>query len=212
MSFFKLPQSCQPHTFKNQRGFTLLEVLLALAIMAMLTLSGYLVLDGVLRAESAQRQQLAQLRSLQRAVMIMDKDFQQMIARNTRDTRLKYPVFSLSPSWLQSDDGRVSFIRGGWHNPQAYFNRANLQLVGYRLTHNTLERLYWTHVDVNRQAAPKFSLPLFTEVKSFKVTVFHQGRWQNSWTDPNTLPTAVRIDIVFNQQISLQRVYKIRDE
>ncbi len=203
-------------TKKRQSGFTLLEVLLALAIMAMLSLSGYLVLDGVVRAESQQRQALEKLRKIQRAVMIMDKDFQQIVARHWRDSRFQQPMFSLSPNDMQSDGGRVRFIRGGWGNPQGHFKRANLQLVGYRLNNQTLERLYWPHLDSNHQSATATILPLLEAVKTLKVEVFYEGRWQNSWRETDVLPTAVRVVIEFQPLDSasdgqrLSRVYRLR--
>lgn len=200
---------------KSNAGFTLLEVLLALAIMAMLSLSGYLILDGVLRSNAQQREQSEQLRQIQRAIVLMDKDFGQIIPRNSRDERLIYPMFAISPNWLQTDSGSVSFIRAGWQNPLAQFNRSQLQLVAYRLRKGTLERLYWQYVDSNRQKNQPVSIPLFTKVTSFKVEVFNNNRWQTMWRESRTLPKAIKLTIQFDKTAdnatpqSLQRVYYV---
>lgn len=188
-------------------GFTLLEVLLTIAIMATLSLSGFLLLDGISQAERQQRKQLADLRQLQRAIMVMDRDFQQLIPRTSRDGSTEYPMFSITPNWLASESGRVSFIRGGWNNPQLRFDRANIQLVAYRVNSGVLERLHWKYVDISRQTAPSFTLPLMKAVKSFKIEVFSQGRWLQSWQTPRHLPKAIRLTIRFADKNGFQRIY-----
>ena len=48
----------------RQRGFTLLEVLIAIAIFALLAMATYRMLDSVLQTDRGQRQQEQRLREL----------------------------------------------------------------------------------------------------------------------------------------------------
>jgi len=60
-------------------GFTLLEVLLAIAIFASLSLAAYEVLQGVLRNDEVTRNQVSRLGEVQRASAVLARDFQQAV-------------------------------------------------------------------------------------------------------------------------------------
>ncbi|MBS9778571.1 MAG: type II secretion system minor pseudopilin GspJ [Gammaproteobacteria bacterium] len=200
---------------RKQYGFTLLEVLLSLAIMTTLSLSGYLILDGIVKAQSQHSEHADKLRQLQRSVVIMDRDFQQIIPRTTRGGTVTYPMLEIRPNWISSDSGSVSFVRGGWHNPIAQFERSNLQLVAYRLKNRMVEKLYWNQLDIQRDTPPHATIPLFENVKKLDIDAFSNGSWSNTWTKANALPEAIRLTIEFDPKNSsqskiLQRVYYVR--
>ena len=70
---------------RNKKGFTLLEVLIAIAIFAILSLAAYEVLHGVLRSSEISKQHSESLTELQRAMMIIEQDFSQITYRISRD-------------------------------------------------------------------------------------------------------------------------------
>ncbi|WP_259769074.1 type II secretion system minor pseudopilin GspJ, partial [Pseudomonas protegens] len=55
----------------NQRGFTLLEVVVAIAIFSLLGLATYQLLDRVMRSDQRIQTQEQQLRHLQRALSLL---------------------------------------------------------------------------------------------------------------------------------------------
>ncbi len=69
---------------RAEKGFTLLEVLLALVVFASISLTAYQVLQTVQRSNVQSREVGETLQQLQRALVIMDSDFRQMAARRQR--------------------------------------------------------------------------------------------------------------------------------
>ena len=59
---------------KPQAGFTLLELVIAIAIFALLGVACWRLFDGVLRAERSSSAHEQTLRGLQRAVALIERD------------------------------------------------------------------------------------------------------------------------------------------
>jgi len=59
---------------RGQQGFTLLELLLALAIFALLATGSSLLLDALVRADSVRQAQADELRALGRAMSVLQRD------------------------------------------------------------------------------------------------------------------------------------------
>ena len=120
----------------SARGFTLVEVLIALAITAFVSVIAYTSLSTVLNG--AERTQASAQRSYQlnRALMILSRDLEQFVARPVRDE-----FGELEPALQGGPAARflLSFTRSGWHNPQGH-PRGNLQRVNYRFEDEALWR------------------------------------------------------------------------
>ena len=75
---------------KAARGFTLLELLIAIALFALLGVGTYRLLDSVLRADAATRQQELRLRELSRGMAAFERDLRQLLAGNQPGTHHRY--------------------------------------------------------------------------------------------------------------------------
>jgi len=106
----------------KQRGFSLLELVIALAIFAVLGLASWGLFDSVLRVQQGTTAHERELRSLQRAVAVIERDLLHVTAQ---------PMV-LAPPLLQ-------FQRSHWRNPLDQ-PRSERQALTYRLDGGVLWR------------------------------------------------------------------------
>ncbi len=98
----------------KMRGFTLIETLLALAILAVLSAAAVMVLQNVIRADGLTREKSQQIAALQRAFRQIADDVTHIIPRRARNSDT---LFFAGRFQLQSDDWGLAFSRSGWPNP-----------------------------------------------------------------------------------------------
>lgn len=64
----------------RQSGFTLLELVIAIALFALLGLAGWRLFDAVVRTQQGAGQHEREIRALQRAVGVIERDAWQAVA------------------------------------------------------------------------------------------------------------------------------------
>ncbi|ACQ91991.1 general secretion pathway protein J [Tolumonas auensis DSM 9187] len=196
-----------PSAKSQQTGFTLLEVLLALVIFAMLSLSAYAVLQGVMRNDEVSREKITRLSELQRAFATLARDFTQVIPRPTRiNGETSTILFQAERFKLGSEDGAVTLVRAGWFNPGGELRRSELQKVGYRLRQQTLERLTYIYPDAVTGTEPT-ATPLLSRVTAFSLRFYNNGQWLTQWITPDELPAAVEITITAEDYGTIRRLF-----
>lgn len=133
----------------KQRGFTLLEVMVALGILAFVVISTHQILDSTTKAKDASDEKIAELNGLQTTFRLMDQDFSQMTKRAVRNESGDVQEYYLLAGRyvLESQYDGIAFVRDGWINPINLLPRSELQAVGYRVIDDNLERVYRVYVD-----------------------------------------------------------------
>ncbi|MFY9179567.1 MAG: type II secretion system minor pseudopilin GspJ [Venatoribacter sp.] len=114
----------------KQRGFTLLEVLIAVSITALIGVGAVQLLSNIIDSRRATEIRSEQLASLQRFNMVVARDLEQIINRTVRDE------FGNAKPALVLDGAEylIEFTRAGWRNsPFSESPRSELQRVAYRL-------------------------------------------------------------------------------
>lgn len=179
----------------GQRGFTLLEVLIAIAIFSVVSLASFTIFDTVLRGDENSKMRSERQNELQRAFLLMERDFTQ-IAKRTMRINGEAP----SNNFLQTaddsflaDEQAIAFVRNGWTNPGLLLPRGDMQSVAYRLVDETLERLHYNFVDAVVGQEPRIR-PLITQVTSLSFEFYDGSKWQKNWSG-KTLPQAIAIEI-----------------
>ncbi len=122
-------------------GFTLIEILVVLAIFSVLGLVSHELLSRTLHNQETLSARTDRLAEIHRAMTILQRDLMQAIDRPVRDG-LGDPM----PSVQIGADGAIVFTRTGWRNPLVA-PRAELQRVGYRLQDEALQRFWWPVLD-----------------------------------------------------------------
>lgn len=178
-----------------QRGFTLLEVLIAIAIFSVVSLASFTIFDSVLKGDEKSRIKTERLNELQRAFLIIERDFIQIARRKVRfngEGSMHGFVHAGDDSFSSSEQA-LGFVRNGWSNPGLVLPRSDLQSVGYQLKERVLERAHFNFVDPIIGEEPKIR-PLLTLVNNVAFE-FHDGNDWKKKLDGNKLPFAIAIEI-----------------
>jgi general secretion pathway protein J len=162
------------------RGFTLLELLVAMFIAAVMFAMGYGAITQALTSRDSLKEQQAHLLELQTAVRVLEQDFMQLAPRPVRQAIGDEPA---QPALLGAVPGTqpiVALTRGGWANP-AGLQRPGLQRVAYFLENGTLRREYWNVLDPTLASATT-KRDLMTHVKAVTLRYLDQAhQWQEQW-------------------------------
>ena len=122
-------------------GFTLLEVLVALAVFAIVSVLATRILGSIVDLADATGERGAALADVQRALAVVERDVEQMVRRPVRD-EMGDPGAAVAIG----DAMLIEFTRQGWQNPLDR-PRTTLQRVAYAHRDGKLLRLYWPVLD-----------------------------------------------------------------
>ncbi len=125
----------------RQGGFTLIEMIIVLAVFAILSLVSGQIMSKVVNNFKVLNERGERLAAIHRAMGVMQRDILQITDRPVLGP-LKDP---LAPVSLAAT-GELSFTRAGWQNPLQR-QRWDLQRVAYSTDDDTLYRGYWLHLD-----------------------------------------------------------------
>ncbi len=192
---------------QNVRGFTLIEMIVAVAVFAVLGTLAYGGLNQVLKGQNLLQTSSNQLKDLQLTFRYLEKDINQLVNRPIRN---QYQ--DLQPAFVGDEDKAMSFTHAGWRNP-GNLARSKLQRVSYELLDNTLKRYTWGQLD-GAIAEEYFTTDLLDGVESIKLRYFGIGRWHERWPPLNTannqeigVPTAMEMIIKVNSIDEIKRIF-----
>jgi general secretion pathway protein J len=175
----------------RERGFTLLELLVAMFIAAIIFAMGYGTISQAVKNRESLEDQQKRLLDLQTTVRTMEQDFLQLAQRPVRDpvggtyqaalvanaTSTSGGLGSSSISSSNSNGTRglgssttqplVALTRAGWTNPNG-LQRPGLQRVLYYFQDGTLRREYFTVLDPT-QSSQAVRRDLMTHLKSVSL-------------------------------------------
>jgi general secretion pathway protein J len=137
----------------RSRGFTLIEIVIAVAITGLMFVIGYAGINQALKDRDSLEAAQARLTALQRAMRVMSQDFAQVAPRPARDLDGGGEIQPAITS-SRTNNILVTFTRSGWSNP-AGAQRSAQQRVRYVFENGTLVRENWLSVDPALNAVPQ---------------------------------------------------------
>ncbi|MGS2724496.1 type II secretion system minor pseudopilin GspJ [Porticoccus sp. GXU_MW_L64] len=208
----------------RQKGFTLVEVLVAMAITAFIGTMAYLSFQTAMDGGEQNQHRLRQLNALDRAMNLLERDLQQAIPRSVvLGFGQSRSAFEGLPQADASgfDVYLLQFSRGGWHNPQQQL-RSELQRVGYRLADEQLWRDHWPHLDMADQEPP-VQLPLLQGVQQIRLRYLRPQAplsWVQEWPAgvasgngasgaSEALPLAVEVTLELEEWGEITRLFML---
>lgn len=214
-------------TDRSNRGFTLVELVVAIAISAVVATLMYSFMDSVLKTKDGHSRAGDELAQLQKAFLLMQRDVEQTVDRPVRDTfgDTQAPV-------IVSNAQGFELTRIGWSMPPfTRSQRSEVQRVRYEFTEGEIQRTHWITPDITGDLNDRNPVvtSLFKDVESFEVRVAQvvegtdELSWQSDWPaqqgqgfDPNgnplpppALPTLLEVSIEHERFGALRRVFRI---
>ncbi|MDN3653001.1 type II secretion system minor pseudopilin GspJ [Thalassotalea ponticola] len=193
----------------NQRGFTLIEVVIAVFIFAMISLGTTSVLSTLNASSEVTAEKGDRLTQLQRAFLVIERDVLQMTKRSVRlngEAPLSRFIFSNESTYSTNTHG-IAFVRKGWRNPGLLLPRSDVQAVMYQLEETTLNRLHYTFVDSVIGTEPKVR-PLLDNVEQVDFEFYNGKNWVKSLPETE-LPLALAIEITLPDMGVIRRQFLV---
>ena len=126
---------------KHSRAFTLIEILIALMVFAILATVTASSLYHAFNTRSRVNAQAERLTSLQLAISLMQQDFIQVVERPVRGNDM-----SLFPAFIGQEQ-YVEFTRDGLINPGAIEQRSSLKRIALLCDGGQLLQRTWSSLD-----------------------------------------------------------------
>ncbi len=188
-------------------GFTLLELLIAISVFAVVATVAYGGLRTVLESKQLLDARLQALAQLQTAFSMMRRDLEQAVVRAVRDE-----AGAALPPFIGAagESELVALTRAGWSNPRA-IKRSTLQRVAYRWQDNTLHRVYWGVLD-RIDDASAVDIPLLGGVEGARLRFQDASRqWHTVWPPEQQseaeLPRAVEMALMLKGRGEMSRLF-----
>ncbi|HSC75374.1 MAG TPA: type II secretion system minor pseudopilin GspJ [Pseudomonadales bacterium] len=221
------------HKCRADKGFTLIEVMVAISIFAVVAAGVYRVLSAMVDTQHKVVAHSDALRDLQRSLWLISMDMNQLAMRDVRK-----PNNNRSPALIADDkDYLVTFTRQGLRNPLLQA-RSDLERVAYSIgpvpdragdpdeekadrrrnkKSKNLLRHSWPALDQKDNTKETVQV-LFRDVDDVKLEFLNEkGDWKDDWPDKKmddkahirTLPVAIKLRIETDKYGELERIFQV---
>lgn len=195
-------------------GFTLIEVLVALAIFGILSVLAYQALGQTFSNADLLNERMDRLRAVQQAMRVLGNDIRLAAPRPVRDplTGTLVPALRTKPG----SEFALEVTRGGWPNP-ASLPRGTLQRAHYRIDEGVLQRMHWNVLDAGLSSEPIIT-ELLDDVESVVFNYLPPGGdWTDQWPPFGIVgtqaarirPYVVEVVLTLDDQGEIRRFFEV---
>ena len=179
-------------------GFTLVELLVALAVFAVVSSAAYVGLSRVLDARARLQESDQRFAAMQALMLLLEREVVQMADRPVRNE-----FGDLEPALRLDEDKGMEWSRFGRPNP-AGLAQSGLWRVGYVRNGKRLVRRVWPVLD-RAPDTPMFEERVLEDMDGFAVEALWDGNWFKEWppqprdgqspSGPEVIPDALRVRV-----------------
>ncbi|ADZ90267.1 type II secretion system minor pseudopilin GspJ [Marinomonas mediterranea] len=195
----------------KRHGFTLIEVLIVLAILGFVSLVSTGMVESGIRLQKSISNHADKIEKLSRVWLWVEADVSQIVNRPIRDE------LGESKAALVLINNELSFTRTGWKNSLGE-ERSQLQRIHYSVSDDIFYRRYWRVLDRDQDSKPVEQL--FNDVKTLSIEVLGEKGWVKAWPEEEVylpgvteqsepLPIAVKVHIEMKEGESFERVFEV---
>ncbi|PIV32157.1 MAG: type II secretion system protein GspJ [Lysobacterales bacterium CG02_land_8_20_14_3_00_62_12] len=196
--------------FARIGGFTLIEILVAVLIFALMSAAAYGGVEALLRSRLALAERARALAQLQTCIGRLQRDLRQALPRPTLNG------FGEPVPALLGQRATIELTRAGLANPLGAA-RSRSEHLRWQLKDQQLLRQQYSVLDRAANSAP-VSLPMLDQVSRLEFRYLDGNDWRAQWPRPNTtttsinqLPRAVEITITSARFGSIRRLVDLVD-
>ena len=196
---------------KHSKGFTLLEVMVALAVFAILASITASAMYYAFDTRARVNQQANQLNELQYTIIMLTRDITQISERSIHGNEMR----TFSP--FVGLENYLEFTRGGVVNPHATVKRSMFKRVAYQCHSNTLIRRTWDSLDTpnRRRYEDKILLTHLNHCGFSYIDHSHQilPEWHDYAIQQNqkkeSIPIAIRLNMTLDHWGTMNLLFAI---
>ncbi len=187
----------------RQRGFTLLEMLIAIGLLAMLGVATATALDAGITSHETLTRRIATLEQLQRTQMQIRRDLEQILLREGRDLQgdpITPGLNIFAEDRYSAGQTLISFFKGGRRELNNGRPSSAIERIRYRLDDGKLLRDSSAVLDP--WGEDSYHSRLLSEgIDEVSIRFFHDNSWIDSWPPLSTtattpaLPKAIAVEL-----------------
>ncbi len=166
-------------------GFTLIEVVVALAVFGIVGITAFSGLNAILKWQTDLEIRSDQVKSIQLTLKYLERDINRAISRPIRDQ-----YGDTQPAFSSDGESIMSLTYSGWRNPAGLL-RSNLQRVAYEANEKQFKRHSWNRLDgaISEDAR---EVVLLEEIDELEIEFLNQNNtWVDRWPPINSSSTAI---------------------
>ncbi|MCW8900669.1 MAG: type II secretion system minor pseudopilin GspJ [Gammaproteobacteria bacterium] len=197
-----------------KRGFTLLELLVALSIFSLVSVMAYGGLQTVIKTKNITQQSADRIAEVQLLMMRISDDLRQAVSRKIRD---EYGDFLPAMQSGKNGNETIAWTRLGYRNP-ARLTRSNIQRVAYKLEQQKLVRITWPVLD-RAQDTKELNSEVLSNVESIEWRFMNNNNeWLSTWPDEGEnmvlypLPKAVEVTLELQDWGKIKRLILVASD